>query len=81
MKSTPSAVFKLLQAEYDTQVPERQSAIVLPFMREWSKVVEILSARGVVIALQEFGVCAAFSRGKLFSYMLEEQSLIWNDWL
>ncbi|KAL1816292.1 hypothetical protein ACET3Z_018866 [Daucus carota] len=52
-----------LQAEYDTQVPERQSAIVLPFMRERSKVVEILSARGVVFARVESGVCVAFSRG------------------
>ena len=74
-----------MQAEYDTQVPERQSAMVLPFMRERSKVLEILSARRVVIALLDSGVCAAFSRGK--SIFLDEIHVgstvphIWNDWL
>ncbi|KAK1399728.1 putative pterin-4-alpha-carbinolamine dehydratase-like [Heracleum sosnowskyi] len=52
-----------LQEEYDTQDPLGQSAtVVLPFLQRRSKVIQIVSARGIVFSLVQSGVCAAFSR-------------------
>ncbi|KAK1399714.1 WD40/YVTN repeat-like-containing domain containing protein [Heracleum sosnowskyi] len=53
-----------LQEEYDTQYPTRLSATMVPFLERQTKVIEIVSAHGVVFALLESGICAAFSRDK-----------------
>ncbi|XP_019430953.1 PREDICTED: uncharacterized protein LOC109338222 isoform X2 [Lupinus angustifolius] len=51
-----------LQEEYDTHDPKDHSAVVLPFLRKRSKIIEIAAARDIVFALAQSGVCAAFSR-------------------
>ncbi|KAK1399711.1 UDP-N-acetylglucosamine--N-acetylmuramyl-pyrophosphoryl-undecaprenol N-acetylglucosamine transferase like [Heracleum sosnowskyi] len=53
-----------LQEEYDTQYPTGLSATMVPFLERQTKVIEIVSAHGVVFALLESGICAAFSRDK-----------------
>ncbi|KAB2596479.1 hypothetical protein D8674_031929 [Pyrus ussuriensis x Pyrus communis] len=50
--------------EYDTHDPKGHCAMVLPFLRKRSKIIEIVAARDIVFALAQSGVCAAFSRGK-----------------
>ena len=39
------------------------SSVVLPFLRERSKIIEIVAARDIVFALAKSVVCAAFSQG------------------
>ncbi|CAI9091932.1 OLC1v1027053C1 [Oldenlandia corymbosa var. corymbosa] len=51
-----------LQEEYDTHDPKGHTAVVLPFLRKRSKIIEIVAARDIVFALAQSGVCAAFSR-------------------
>lgn len=51
------------QEEYDTHDPKGHCAMVLPFLRKRSKIIEIVAARDIVFALAQSGVCAAFSRG------------------
>ncbi|CAL0319597.1 unnamed protein product [Lupinus luteus] len=51
-----------LQIEYDTYDPKGPSAVVLPFLRKRSKIIEIVAAQDIVFALAQSGVCAAFSR-------------------
>ncbi|XP_068314721.1 uncharacterized protein [Pyrus communis] len=51
-----------LQEEYDTHDPKGHCAMVLPFLRKRSKIIEIVAARDIVFALAQSGVCAAFSR-------------------
>ncbi|KAK1399721.1 WD40/YVTN repeat-like-containing domain containing protein [Heracleum sosnowskyi] len=53
-----------LQEEYDTQYPTGLSATMVPLLERQTKVIEIVSAHGVVFALLESGICAAFSRDK-----------------
>lgn len=53
----------MLQEEYDTHDPKGHSSTVLPFLKKRSKIIEIVSAHGIVFALAQSGVCAAFSRG------------------
>lgn len=53
----------LFQEEYDTHDPKGQCFLQLPFLRKRSKVIEIVAARGILFALTQSGVCAAFSRG------------------
>ncbi|CAA7398275.1 unnamed protein product [Spirodela intermedia] len=52
-----------LQEEYDTHDPKGQCFLQLPFLRKRSRVIEIVAARGILFALTQSGVCAAFSRG------------------
>ncbi|CAA6661905.1 unnamed protein product [Spirodela intermedia] len=40
-----------------------QCFLQLPFLRKRSRVIEIVAARGILFALTQSGVCAAFSRG------------------
>ncbi|KAJ8548402.1 hypothetical protein K7X08_030871 [Anisodus acutangulus] len=51
-----------LQEEYDTHDPKGHCAMVLPFLKKRSKIIEIVAARDIVFALAQSGVCAAFSR-------------------
>ncbi|XP_047264203.1 uncharacterized protein LOC107863559 isoform X2 [Capsicum annuum] len=51
-----------LQEEYDTHDPKGHCAMVLPFIKKRSKIIEIVAARDVIFALAQSGVCAAFSR-------------------
>ncbi|KAL6503808.1 hypothetical protein OROGR_025731 [Orobanche gracilis] len=51
-----------LQEEYDTYDPKGRSPSSLQFLKRRSKVIEIVSARGIVFALTQSGVCAAFCR-------------------
>jgi WD40 repeat protein len=51
-----------LQEEYDTHDPKGHCALVLPFLKKRSKIIEIVAARDIVFALAQSGVCAAFSR-------------------
>ncbi|XP_061339209.1 uncharacterized protein LOC133285906 [Gastrolobium bilobum] len=51
-----------LQEEYDSLDPKGPSAVVLPFLRKRSKIIEIVASRDIVFALAQSGVCAAFSR-------------------
>ncbi|KAK1399715.1 putative pterin-4-alpha-carbinolamine dehydratase-like [Heracleum sosnowskyi] len=53
-----------LQEEYDTQYPTGLSATMVTLLERQTKVIEIVSAHGVVFALLESGICAAFSRDK-----------------
>lgn len=53
------------QEEYDTHDPKGHCALVLPFLKKRSKIIEIVAARDIVFALAQSGVCAAFSRGSL----------------
>ncbi|KAF5805621.1 putative transcription factor WD40-like family [Helianthus annuus] len=51
-----------LQEEYDTHDPKGHCAMVLPFLKKRSKIIEIVAAHDIVFALAQSGVCAAFSR-------------------
>ncbi|KAL6531186.1 hypothetical protein OROHE_014255 [Orobanche hederae] len=51
-----------LQEEYDTYDPKGRSPSSLQFLKRRSKVIEIVAARGIVFALTQSGVCAAFCR-------------------
>ncbi|VFQ81107.1 unnamed protein product [Cuscuta campestris] len=51
-----------LQEEYDTHDPKGYSPDALPFLRNRSKISEIIAARDIVFALAQSGLCAAFSR-------------------
>lgn len=51
-----------LQEEFDTHDPSGHSFTQFPFLRKRSKIVEIVSAEGMVFTLTQSGVCAAFSR-------------------
>ncbi|CAN4123438.1 unnamed protein product [Withania somnifera] len=53
-----------LQEEYDTHDPKGHCAMVLPFLKKRSKIIEIVAARDIVFALAQSGICAAFSREK-----------------
>ncbi|MFS7936960.1 putative transcription factor WD40-like family [Helianthus anomalus] len=48
--------------EYDTHDPKGHCAMVLPFLKKRSKIIEIVAAHDIVFALAQSGVCAAFSR-------------------
>ncbi|TQD96219.1 hypothetical protein C1H46_018128 [Malus baccata] len=67
-----------LQEEYDTHDPKGHCAMVLPFLRKRSKIIEIVAARDIVFALAQSGVCAAFSRefddvnGKVLTYSAQD---------
>ncbi|KMZ60913.1 Transducin/WD40 repeat-like superfamily protein [Zostera marina] len=52
----------VLQKEYDTHDPKGHSSLQLPFLQKRSKIVEIVSACGIVFALAHSGICAAFCR-------------------
>ncbi|PRQ52843.1 hypothetical protein RchiOBHm_Chr2g0159901 [Rosa chinensis] len=54
-------LFDILE-EYDTHDPTGHCAMVLPFLRKRSKIIEIVAAHDIVFALAQSGVCAAFSR-------------------
>ncbi|XP_078437051.1 uncharacterized protein LOC144707693 isoform X2 [Wolffia australiana] len=51
-----------LQDELDTHDPKGVGCLQLPFLRKRSKIVEIVAVQGVIFALTQSGVCAAFSR-------------------
>ncbi|KAL4576021.1 hypothetical protein LXL04_012109 [Taraxacum kok-saghyz] len=51
-----------LQEEYDTHDPKGHCPTVLPFLKNRSKILEIVAAHDVVFALAQSGVCAAFNR-------------------
>nr|GMC98399.1 putative transcription factor WD40-like family [Ipomoea batatas] len=51
-----------LQEEYDTHDPKGHCAMVLPFLKKRSKIIEIVAACDIVFALAQSGICAAFSR-------------------
>jgi len=42
----------------------------LPFLKKRSKIIEIVAARDIVFALAQSGVCAAFSRGGYYNWLL-----------
>nr|GMC96611.1 UDP-N-acetylglucosamine--N-acetylmuramyl-pyrophosphoryl-undecaprenol N-acetylglucosamine transferase like [Ipomoea batatas] len=53
-----------LQEEYDTHDPKGHCAMVLPFLKKRSKIIEIVAACDIVFALAQSGICAAFSRAE-----------------
>lgn len=53
----------LFQEELDTHDPKGRSSLQLPFLRKRSSIVEIVAVQGIIFALAQGGVCAAFNRG------------------
>lgn len=51
-----------LQEEYDTHDPKGHCDMVLSFLRNRSKIIEIVAAGNIIFALTHSGACAAFSR-------------------
>ncbi|EPS71216.1 hypothetical protein M569_03543, partial [Genlisea aurea] len=51
-----------LQEEYDTHDPKGNCSSSLPFLKNRSRIIEIVAAHDIVFALAHSGVCAAFSR-------------------
>lgn len=54
------------QEEFDTHDPKGRCFTQLSFLRKRSKIVEIVSAKGIIFTLAQSGVCAAFSRGRYY---------------
>ncbi|CAN6705473.1 unnamed protein product [Malus baccata var. baccata] len=61
--------------EYDTHDPKGHCAMVLPFLRKRSKIIEIVAARDIVFALAQSSVCAAFGRGSSCIICISELTL------
>lgn len=51
-----------LQEEFDTHDPKGHNFTQLQFLRKRSKVIEIVSAQGIIFTLTHSGVCTAFNR-------------------
>ncbi|CAA6654555.1 unnamed protein product [Spirodela intermedia] len=51
-----------LQGELDTHDPKGRRSLQLPFLRKRSRIVEIVAVQGIIFALAQGGVCAAFNR-------------------
>ncbi|XP_078429575.1 uncharacterized protein LOC144701703 isoform X2 [Wolffia australiana] len=51
-----------LQEEFDTYDPNAHWFLRLQFLKKRSKIIEIVSAKDVIFALAQSGLCAAFSR-------------------
>ena len=56
-------MYLYFQEEFDTHDPKGHTFTQLPFLRKRSKIVEIVSAKDIVFALTQSGVCSAFNRG------------------
>jgi hypothetical protein len=49
--------------EYDTHDPAVAPTWQLAFLRRRSRVLELVAAEDILVALSHSGICAAFSRG------------------
>lgn len=67
-----------MQEEFDTYDPNAHWFLRLQFLKKRSKIIEIVSAKDVIFALAQSGLCAAFSRSKnllLSWHLVSEKSV------